>query len=68
MQDPRPNLFNVNCPGEGWLKVMCEYVCLFTALSLICLLVRDSVRGVVQCDIFFTGFLKATLGDSRKEQ
>jgi hypothetical protein len=68
MQNPRQNPFKVNHNGEGWLKVMCECMCLFTALSLICLLARDSVRGLVQYDIFFTGFLKATLGDGRKEQ
>jgi hypothetical protein len=33
MQNPTPNPFKVNRPGEGWLKVMCECVCLFTALT-----------------------------------
>jgi hypothetical protein len=24
MQNPRPKRSKVTCPGEGWLKVMCE--------------------------------------------
>jgi hypothetical protein len=66
-----PNAKSETEPIQGessWRRVMCECVCLFTALSLICLLARDSARGLVQYDIFFASFLKATLGDSRKDQ
>jgi hypothetical protein len=61
MKNSRLNPFKVNHPGDVWLKVMCECMCLFTASSLICLLARDSARGLIPYDIFFTGFLRRHL-------
>jgi hypothetical protein len=67
-QNPRPNPFKMNRPGEGWLKVMCECVCLFTALPLIVPVSERQCKMLVQYATLFTGFLKATPGDSRKDQ